>query len=89
MNWKPIARPRARLQIADATNWYDSQTPGRGDDFLRSFEDTIESICRNPFQYQVLRGDLRRAVPAQIPVSDYLRRIWRGGYRAQVRARAS
>ncbi|MGD0023740.1 MAG: type II toxin-antitoxin system RelE/ParE family toxin [Xanthobacteraceae bacterium] len=67
MNWKPIIRPRARLQIAEATDWYDSQTPGRGDDFLRLIEDTIESVCRNPYQYQVLRGDLRRAVLRRFP----------------------
>jgi len=67
MNWNPIIRPRARLQIAEAIDWYDSQIPGRGDDFLRSFEGTIESICRNPYQYQVLRGDLRRAVLRRFP----------------------
>jgi plasmid stabilization system protein ParE len=67
MNWKPTIRPRARLQIAEAIDWYDSQEPGRGDDFLGSLQDTIESICHNPHQYQVLRGDLRRAVLRRFP----------------------
>lgn len=67
MNWKPVIRPRARLQIAEATDWYDSQAPGRGDDFLHSFQDAIEAISRNPYQYQVLRGDLQRAVMRRFP----------------------
>jgi plasmid stabilization system protein ParE len=67
MNWKPIIRPRARLQIAEAIDWYDSQTPGRGDDFLQSIQDAIDSIAHNPFQYQVLRGELRRVVIHRFP----------------------
>jgi toxin ParE1/3/4 len=67
MSWRPAIRPRARLQIAEATDWYDNQSPGRGDDFLRSLQDTIESICRNPYQYQVLRGELRRALLRRFP----------------------
>ena len=67
MSWKPIVRPRARLQIAEATDWYDSQTTGLGEDFLHAFENTLESICRNPYQYEVLRGDLRRAVLHRFP----------------------
>jgi plasmid stabilization system protein ParE len=67
MTWNPVIRPRARLQIADAADWYDRETPGRGDEFLRSLHDTIDSICRNPYQYQVLRGELRRAVLHKFP----------------------
>lgn len=67
MTWAAIIRPRARLQIAEAVDWYDSQSPGRGDDFLRSLEETIEAICRNPYQFQTLRGDLRRAVLRRFP----------------------
>jgi plasmid stabilization system protein ParE len=53
--------------MAEAADWYDSQAPGRGDDFLRSLQHTIESVCRNPYQYQVLRGELRRAVLRKYP----------------------
>jgi plasmid stabilization system protein ParE len=51
--------------MAEAVDWYDSQSPGRGDDFLDSVENAIEAICRNP--YQILRGDLRRAVLRRFP----------------------
>lgn len=67
MTWTAIIRPRARLQIAEAADWYDSQSSGRGDDFLRSFQETIEVICRNPYQFQVLRGELRRVVLRRFP----------------------
>jgi plasmid stabilization system protein ParE len=53
--------------MAEAVDWHDSQSPGRGDDFLDSVEDAIEAICRNPHQYQVLRGDLRRALLHRFP----------------------
>jgi plasmid stabilization system protein ParE len=62
VSWKATIRPRARLQIADATDWYDSQSKGRGDDFLHAVEEAIDSICRNPYQYQTIDGDLRRVV---------------------------
>lgn len=67
MTWTAVIRPRARLQISEAADWYDSRSPGRGDDFLRSLEETIEAICRNPYQLQILRGDLRRAVLHTFP----------------------
>jgi plasmid stabilization system protein ParE len=67
MNWELIIRPRARLQIAEAIDWYDTQAAGRGDDFLNAIEEGINSIGRNPYQYQALRGELRRAVLRRFP----------------------
>ena len=67
MNWELIIRPRARLQIAEAIDWYDTQAAGRGDDFLNAIEEVINSIGSNPYQYQVLRGELRRAVLRRFP----------------------
>ena len=67
MTWAPIIRPRARLQIAEAADWYDSQSPGRGDDFLHAVQGTIEAVCRNPYQFQIMRGELRRAVLRRFP----------------------
>jgi plasmid stabilization system protein ParE len=64
MNWELIVRPRARLQIAEATDWYDTQAPGRGDECLHAIEEVINSIGRNPYQY---RGELRRAVLRRFP----------------------
>jgi toxin ParE1/3/4 len=67
MTWKLAVRPLARLQMAEAADWYDSQSRGLGDAFLRAAERTLEAICDNPYQYQVLRGDLRRATLRPFP----------------------
>jgi plasmid stabilization system protein ParE len=67
VNWQATIRPRARLQIAEASDWYDSQSTGRGDDFLHAVEEAIRSICRNPYQYQVIDDTLRRAVLRRFP----------------------
>ena len=67
MTWKLVVRPRARLQIAEAFDWYNSQAEGLADDFLRDVERSLEVIWHNPYQYQVLRGDLRRATLRRFP----------------------
>jgi hypothetical protein len=51
----------ARAEIAEAQDWYEARRSGLGDQFVTSLNRTFELIERNPFQYQVARGRLRRA----------------------------
>jgi toxin ParE1/3/4 len=38
-----------------------------GDELLHTFQRTIESIVRNPFQYQLIHGKARRANLGKFP----------------------
>jgi plasmid stabilization system protein ParE len=67
MTWKLVVRLLARLQIAEAADWYDSQSIGAGDKFLHALDSRVEAICQNPYQYQSLRGELRRATLRPFP----------------------
>jgi len=60
-------RPQARLELAEATDWYDEQHRGLGDEFLHAFKTTTDSIMRNPFQYQIVHGQARRARLGKFP----------------------
>jgi plasmid stabilization system protein ParE len=44
-----------------------SHATGLGDDFLQAIEQRLETISNNPHQYQLLRGDLRRAIVRPFP----------------------
>ncbi|HEY2756314.1 MAG TPA: type II toxin-antitoxin system RelE/ParE family toxin [Pseudolabrys sp.] len=67
MTRRLIVRPQARLELADASDWYDAQDKRLADDLLFAFEETISSIVHNPFQYQVIRGKTRRAHLGKFP----------------------
>jgi hypothetical protein len=62
-------RPQAFIELAEATDWYENRSKGLGADFLRAFDDALEKIERNPFGYQILFGDVRRALTRRFPFS--------------------
>jgi|ERR1700760_337811 plasmid stabilization system protein ParE len=69
MNRKVIFRARAEAEIAEAVEWYETRGKGLGADFMRSLEATIAAIQRAPTQYQIVKGQARRAVLRRFPYS--------------------
>jgi plasmid stabilization system protein ParE len=67
MNRRLVVRPVARLDIADASDWYDRQNKGLGDEFLHTVQRMIDSIIDNPLQYQARQGKARRASIGKFP----------------------
>jgi plasmid stabilization system protein ParE len=67
MSRKLIVRPQARLELAEASDWYDGQDKGLGDELLRAVEASIQKIMRNPFQYQRMYRSARRARLRKFP----------------------
>ena len=61
MSRRLVVRPAARIELAEASDWYDENHEGLGGDFIRAFEIASAAIVRNPFQYQVVYGEARRA----------------------------
>lgn len=58
-----VVRPAAAADIEDAYQWYESQRPGRGADFLAALRSTQDRVIENPEAYPILHRDTRRAVP--------------------------
>ena len=69
MNRRLILRPQAEAEIAEAAVWYEGCGTGLGADFLRAVEAGLAAIQRNPFQYQAVSGELRRAGVRRFPYS--------------------
>jgi len=64
-----IIRPRARQDIDDAYDWYESQAVGRGDLFLIELRQLVDAICQTPELYGRVYGDLRAA---PLPDSNFI-----------------
>ena len=62
-----ILRPRAERDIKSVFDWYESQQPTLGDEFLISLRERLETIREFPESAPVLFRDVRRAVVARFP----------------------
>jgi len=61
MTHRLVVQPAARIDLAEASDWYDENRDGLGGEFIRAFEAASAAIVRNPFQYQIVYGKARRA----------------------------
>jgi hypothetical protein len=48
MKWKVVARPEAENDVIEAANWYDSQRPGLGDEFVEEILEVFDALEMNP-----------------------------------------
>ena len=67
MSRRLVVRPQARLELADACDWYDAHDKGLGDELIEAFVKATQSIAENPFQYQTIRREYRRVLPGKYP----------------------
>jgi plasmid stabilization system protein ParE len=62
-----ILRPRAEHDIQSAFEWYESQRPGLGDEFLVALRQRLEAVRSFPESNPILYRDIRRAVLSRFP----------------------
>jgi plasmid stabilization system protein ParE len=67
MKRKLVFRFKARLDIAEAYDWYATSGTGLGDEFVQTVDQTLTAIRDNPYLYQKVRGQTRRAVLQRFP----------------------
>ena len=60
-------RPRAEHDIQAAFEWYESQRPGLGDEFLVAVRQRLEAVRAFPESCPVIYRDIRRAVVSRFP----------------------
>ena len=61
--------PEARRELFETIQYYESESPGLGEAFLRIVEDGIEQLLAFPESAPVLRGRVRRKVLRRFPYS--------------------
>lgn len=57
--------------IKAAFEWYESEQPGLGWEFLGEVRATYEYILDGPFKYQELQSGIRRALTRRFPYAIY------------------
>jgi plasmid stabilization system protein ParE len=57
--------------IEAAFEWYESEQPGLGLEFLDEVRAAYTRILDGPFKYQVLRSGIRRAITRRFPYAVY------------------
>jgi plasmid stabilization system protein ParE len=62
MSRKLIVEPQAEGEIAAAAAWYEGLERGLGADFVDEVEHALTRIERNPYQYQIVYRQARRAM---------------------------
>ena len=67
MSYRLIIRPETELDIRDAFEWYEAQTPGLGSEFIRAVDNCLSGIGRNPFAYPKVYKQARRSLLRRFP----------------------
>ena len=71
---KVVVRPAAAADIEDAYQWYESQQPGLGEEFLVALNATRDQIVEHPEAFPILRRNTRRAlIPRRFPYGLFYR----------------
>lgn len=67
MSYRLIIRSEAELDIQDAFEWYEAQTPGLGSEFIRAVDACLSGIGRNPLVYPEIYQKARRSLTRRFP----------------------
>ena len=69
--YRLVAEPRADLDVAAAYQWYESERPGLGRQFLDQLEAAYDRIAQDPVGYQDLESGIRRVLLRRFPYAVY------------------
>ncbi len=67
MSLSLLFRPEAENETIEAFDWYENRVPGLGAEFLLCLDAVLNSISRNPRQYQPVHRSVRRALMRRFP----------------------
>jgi plasmid stabilization system protein ParE len=62
-----VFRPQAERELSAATDIYRDENPAAAVEFAETVQLAIATIERNPFLYQAIEGNIRRAVLRRFP----------------------
>lgn len=67
MNYELLLRPEAEADIGEAYRWYEAQTDGLGEEFLRAVDACFATVQRTPMAYTPVHKNVRRALLRKFP----------------------
>lgn len=68
-----VFRKAARQEFDAAADWYERERPGLGASFLHEVEALLRLAAENPAIFQIVLGDVRRAVCRRFPYCVFFR----------------
>lgn len=71
MNHEIFIKPRAELDLFEAFKFYDEQSSGLGDEFIRCVGAKLEFINRNPNACPRMYKDFHRGLVSRFPYGIY------------------
>ena len=66
-----VLQPEAEEDVRSARLWYDRQSPGLGNEFLRAVETSLAMVERTPDLYATVDLAIRRARVRRFPFAIY------------------
>ncbi len=66
-----LLEPEAKADLAEAFDWYESQRPGLGSEYLAEVARVLEHIERGPEAYPIVQGQTRRALVRRFPYAVF------------------
>ena len=67
MTWRLIVRPEAEKDLSEAYEWYETQVPGLGAQFVEEFVKTLESVHQFPESHAIVHRNVRRVLIHRFP----------------------
>jgi toxin ParE1/3/4 len=64
-----VLRPEAEEEIHEAYQWYQEQSPGLGEEFLRCVDAALNHLKRHPEVGPLVHHDIRRTLIRRFPYS--------------------
>ncbi|MSP73043.1 MAG: type II toxin-antitoxin system RelE/ParE family toxin [Myxococcales bacterium] len=67
MTFRLLARRAAKADMHSAARWYAGQRSGLGQEFVDELDLVLRQVAENPFPFQLVHRDARRAVVHRYP----------------------
>lgn len=67
MKYKISVKDEAELDLLEAFDWYETEKPGLGNEFLNELDKCIVHLENNPLQYQIIYKNVRRILLQRFP----------------------
>ena len=65
------AEAAVEFDVESTFQWYETEEPGLGFEFLTQLRGCYERLLRTPYAYQELRSGIRRSLTKQFPYAVY------------------
>ena len=73
MSWSVSIRPAAARDLRAACNWYETQRPGLGDQFLQTALTALLSLENSPERFPIYYNGFRRILTPRFPYKIFFR----------------